>query len=86
MLPPKGSGRASYLSAVTNMDDELIDILDVEKIFNEILPVKTDLSKDASNVKINDKKEKLSLSWMIPPLLESLILGRFSAKITFNTY
>jgi hypothetical protein len=37
-------------------------------------------------VKINDKKEKLSLSWMIPPLLESLILSRFSAKITFNTY
>jgi len=59
MPPPKGSGRASYLSAVTNMDDELIEILDFEKILNEISPVKTDLSKNASNLKIDNKREKI---------------------------
>ncbi|MEP4299171.1 MAG: chemotaxis protein CheV [Paraglaciecola sp.] len=46
MPPPKGSGKASYLTAVTEIEDELIEILDVEKILNEISPVNTDLSDD----------------------------------------
>jgi two-component system chemotaxis response regulator CheV len=44
--PPKGTGRASYLTAVTEVDKELIEILDVEKILNEISPLNTDVSKD----------------------------------------
>ncbi|MEP7702924.1 chemotaxis protein CheV [Paraglaciecola sp. 25GB23A] len=46
MPPPKGSGRASYLTAVTEIENELIEILDVEKILNDISPVNTDLSDD----------------------------------------
>jgi two-component system chemotaxis response regulator CheV len=46
MPPPKGSGRASYLTAVTQVENELIEILDVEKILNDISPVNTDLSDD----------------------------------------
>lgn len=49
MPPPKGSGRASYLTAVTEIDNELIEILDVEKILNEISPVNTDLSDDVAD-------------------------------------
>lgn len=37
--PPDGSGRANYLTAVTNIDNELVEILDVEKILAEISPV-----------------------------------------------
>lgn len=44
--PPKGTGKASYLTAVTEMENELIEILDVEKILNEISPLKTDISDD----------------------------------------
>ncbi|GAC27191.1 chemotaxis protein CheV [Brumicola pallidula] len=44
--PPKGTGKASYLTAVTEVEDELIEILDVEKILNEISPLKTDISQD----------------------------------------
>jgi two-component system chemotaxis response regulator CheV len=44
--PPKGTGKASYLTAVTEVEDELIEILDVEKILNEISPLKTDISDD----------------------------------------
>ena len=36
MPPPQGTGRASYLTAVTEVENELIEILDVEKILNEI--------------------------------------------------
>ncbi len=44
--PPEGAGRANYLTAVTNIDNELVEILDVEKILAEIAPV--DETMDAS--------------------------------------
>ena len=44
MPPPQGTGRASYLTAVTEVDKELVEILDVEKILHEISPLKTDVS------------------------------------------
>ena len=44
--PPDGAGKAHYLTAVTNIDNELVEILDVEKILAEIAPV--DETMDAS--------------------------------------
>lgn len=44
MPPPEGAGKSSYLTAVTEIDKEMVSILDVEKILNEINPVSTDLS------------------------------------------
>ena len=44
--PPKGAGRYNYMTAVTEIDGELIEILDVEKILDEISPVNTDVSPD----------------------------------------
>ncbi|MCC5450516.1 chemotaxis protein [Rheinheimera sp. UJ51] len=42
MPPPKGTGgKQSYLTAVTELDKELIEILDVEKILEEISPSPT---------------------------------------------
>lgn len=38
MPPPKGAGHSNYMTAVTEVDDELIEILDVEKILDEIAP------------------------------------------------
>ncbi len=49
MPPPQGTGKASYLTAVTEVEDELIEILDVEKILNEISPLNTDVSKDLAD-------------------------------------
>ncbi|QFI54217.1 chemotaxis protein CheV [Aeromonas simiae] len=49
--PPKGAGRINYMTAVTEVDGELVEILDVEKILNEISPLSTDVSteiRDAS--------------------------------------
>jgi two-component system chemotaxis response regulator CheV len=60
MPPPIGSGRASYLTAVTQIENELIEILDVEKILNEISPANTDLSEDvASKIQVENKLEKI---------------------------
>ncbi|MDX3775460.1 chemotaxis protein CheV [Chromatiaceae bacterium AAb-1] len=45
MPPPKGtSGKQSYLTAVTEIEKELIEILDVEKILEEISPSPTAVS------------------------------------------
>ncbi|MDF2154941.1 chemotaxis protein CheV [Vibrio sp. CAU 1672] len=44
--PPDGAGKAHYLTAVTNIDNELVELIDVEKILAEIAPV--DESIDAS--------------------------------------
>ncbi|MCL5050464.1 MAG: chemotaxis protein CheV [Firmicutes bacterium] len=45
MPPPKGAGRYSYLTAVTEIENELVEILDVEKILDEITPVNTEVSE-----------------------------------------
>ena len=60
MPPPKGSGRASYLTAVTEIENELIEILDVEKILNDISPVITDLSEGMSDkLKVSDDDARM---------------------------
>lgn len=46
LSPPPGAGNSSYLSAVTENDDQLIEILDVEKILSEIAPVAQIVSAD----------------------------------------
>jgi two-component system chemotaxis response regulator CheV len=42
--PPQGAGRSNYLTAVTEIDGEIVEILDVEKILDEISPVNTDIT------------------------------------------
>ncbi|ABV86665.1 chemotaxis protein CheV [Shewanella pealeana] len=49
MPPPQGAGKYSYLTAVTEIDNELVEILDVEKILDEISPVNTETSKELND-------------------------------------
>lgn len=42
--PPEGSGCDHYLTAVTNVDNELVEIIDVEKILSEITPINETVS------------------------------------------
>lgn len=35
--PPKGSGASSYMTAVTRVDDKLVEIVDVEKVLVEVV-------------------------------------------------
>ncbi|AEY02470.1 two-component system chemotaxis response regulator CheV [Oceanimonas sp. GK1] len=42
--PPKGAGRFNYMTAVTEIDGELVEILDVEKILDEISPASTEVN------------------------------------------
>jgi len=55
MPPPEGAGKSSYLTAVTEIDNEMVSILDVEKILNEINPVSTDLSEDVIDATVGEQ-------------------------------
>jgi len=52
MPPPEGAGKSSYLTAVTEIDNKMVSILDVEKILNEISPVSTELSENVADVTV----------------------------------
>lgn len=43
MPPPKGAGRAHYLTAITKHDDQLVEIIDVEKVLQEVSPYNTEV-------------------------------------------
>ncbi len=43
--PPTGLGRSSYMTAVTDIDGELVEIIDVEKVLSDILGVEEELTK-----------------------------------------
>ena len=43
--PPKGAGKDVYLTAVTKIDDKLVEIIDVEKILAEVSPLEEDVTE-----------------------------------------
>jgi len=53
--PPNGVGRCNYLTAVTEIDGSLVEILDVEKVLDEIAPVNTDVAEDVIDDTIQEK-------------------------------
>jgi two-component system chemotaxis response regulator CheV len=55
MPPPEGAGKSSYLTAVTEIDKEMVSILDVEKILNEISPVSTELSEGVGDTSMGEQ-------------------------------
>ncbi|MFG1497981.1 chemotaxis protein CheV [Saccharospirillum sp. HFRX-1] len=43
--PPKGSGHEHFLTAVTRHEDNLVEIIDVERILADVSPMKEDISE-----------------------------------------
>jgi len=48
--PPKGTGREHYLTAVTLVDKQLVEIIDVEKILAEVSPTNEAISEGVIDV------------------------------------
>ncbi len=44
--PPKGTGKDVYLTAVTRIDDKLVEIIDVEKVLSEVSPLREEVNED----------------------------------------
>lgn len=51
--PPKGTGREHYLTAVTEVEDRLVEIIDVEKVLAEVSPMNEKMSEDIVSEKVS---------------------------------
>lgn len=57
--PPKGTGRDHYLTAVTRIDSQLVEIIDVEKILAEVAPTSEAISVGVIDPQIQHKATSL---------------------------
>jgi two-component system chemotaxis response regulator CheV len=59
--PPSGAGKAHYLTAVTEVEGKLVEIVDVEKILAESSPVNEDISEGVVTDGISERVVKKHL-------------------------
>lgn len=78
--PPQGAGRGHYLTAVTELDKRLVQIIDVEKVFSEIIPVEEDVSET-----VKERTEKLDLSKIIVLIADDSVVARNQIKRALDT-
>lgn len=55
--PPKGTGREHYLTAVTEVDGKMVEIIDVEKILAEVSPINETISEGILSEAIKTKAQ-----------------------------
>ena len=46
LQPPGGAGRQHYLTAITKVDDQIVEVIDVEKVLSEISPMSSKVSAE----------------------------------------
>lgn len=56
--PPKGTGREHYLTAVTEVDKQMVEIIDVEKILAEVSPVNEHISDGVVTAEVQAKAQE----------------------------
>ena len=75
MSPPQGSGKAHYLTAVTEIDNKLVQILDVEKVFAEISPVDETVSES-----VKEKSRDIDFKNLIVLVADDSAVARNQVK------
>ncbi len=76
--PPKGSGLSSYITGVTDISGELVQILDVEKVLGEVVRVDT----SAATV---DQQAMTELSGHTVMVVDDSSLARSQTAATLNS-
>ncbi|GLS26634.1 chemotaxis protein [Marinibactrum halimedae] len=56
--PPATSGKNHFLTALTKLDDRIVQIVDVEKVLADISPYHTNVSSDLLNEELRDWAEQ----------------------------
>jgi two-component system chemotaxis response regulator CheV len=59
--PPKGTGHEHYLTAVTKYNDQLVEIIDVEKILAEVSPMNEEVSEELITAEIAAQAPNLEI-------------------------
>lgn len=63
--PPKGSGRENFLTAITYQNDEIVEILDVERVLAEINPYNARVSGEILDRGIAEQARQLGLKAIV---------------------
>ncbi|MDP5037149.1 MAG: chemotaxis protein [Alishewanella sp.] len=78
--PPQGAGRGHYLTAVTEIEKQLIQIIDVEKVFSEIIPMEEEVSDQ-----VKAQSHKLDLSKIVVLVADDSAVARNQVKRALNS-
>lgn len=63
--PPKGTGSGSFLTAVTEVDGKIVEIIDVEKILADVAPINESISEGVLKVDGVEKAREHKLKVLI---------------------
>ena len=63
--PPSGTGRSHYLTAITKLDEEIVEILDVERVLADIIPYNTDVSEDVLDTELVEYAQRNRLKVLL---------------------
>jgi len=63
--PPKGAGRSHFLTAITRLDDQLVEILDVERVLADIIPYSTQVSDAVLDIDLAAEARKRNLKVLL---------------------
>ena len=60
--PPKGATEASYMTAVTQVDSELVEIIDVEKVLKEVIGGQDEVSDGVIETREDERPHHILLA------------------------
>lgn len=63
--PPKAAGRGHFLTAITRIDDQLVEILDVERVLADIIPYNTQVSSAVLDIDLATAARKRKLKILL---------------------
>lgn len=63
--PPEGAGRAHFLTAITRLEDRIVEILDVERVLAEIAPLNTQVSEGSLNRDLAEEARRRGLKVLL---------------------
>jgi len=79
--PPITSGANHFLTALTRMDDRLVQIIDVEKVLADIIPYSTDISQDVLDEDLSSWAQRVGVKVLIvddSPTARQQLIGTLS--------
>jgi two-component system, chemotaxis family, chemotaxis protein CheV len=65
LSPPKGTGRGHFLTAITRIDNQIVEILDVERVLADIIPYNTQVSGDVLNRELSEQARARKLKILL---------------------
>jgi len=60
--PPKGASTGTYMTAVTKVDNELVEIIDVEKVLQEIVGATEEVSEELIDKEMRDEVQHVLIA------------------------